>query len=75
MNKFRSSRKVEQIANILHAKLSAESKSIWGIGYTFDKQGCLILIYHGRLSKKVEKISTWYGYRVQWVPGKKSDSI
>ncbi len=50
---------------------SAQTKSIWGIGYTRDADGYIILIYHGRLAKGVDKVSRAGIYRVQWVPTRK----
>lgn len=73
MKRFRSSRLVKNVALEVEARAREQSNAIWGVSYTHDEDGYIILVYHGRLSKKVDKISNWYGYRVQWVPTKKPE--
>lgn len=71
MKKFRSSSRVEAAAERLEYTLKQQTKAIWAIGYTSDDDGYIILIYHGKLTKAVDKVSEAEGYRVQWVPSKK----
>jgi len=63
---IRSSKTVESVASDLYDALRGVCAKLHGVGYTHDKDGYIIILYHCGVPARLQLTTPVCGYRIRW---------